>query len=46
MPNPEEKREKKDRKGKALGRRRQERRMCNEMVVKACLLVHIMDPFK
>jgi len=46
VPSLEETGEKKDRRGEALGRRRQERRLYNEMVVKACLLKHINHPYR
>jgi Na+/glutamate symporter len=46
VSSPEEKEDKKDRKGDALRRRRQERRLYDEMVVKAFLLGHIKDPYK
>jgi len=46
VPSPEEKEEKKDRSGEALRRRRQGRRLYDEMVVKTFLLGHIKHPFK
>jgi len=46
VPSPEDKEAKKDLKGEALRRRRQERRLYNEMVVKAGLLGHIKDPYR
>jgi len=46
VPSPEEKEEKKDRKAEVLRRRRQERRLCDEMVVKTFLLGHIKDPYR
>jgi len=46
VPSPEETGEKKDRRGEALGQMRQERRLYNEMVVKACLLKHINHPHR
>ena len=46
MPSPEEKEEKKDRKAEVLRRRRQERRLYDEMVVKTFLLGHIKDPYR
>jgi hypothetical protein len=46
VPSPEEKEEKRDRNGEALRRRRQERRLCDEMVVNAFLLGHIRDPYR
>jgi hypothetical protein len=33
-------------KGEALRRRRQERQLYDDMVVKACLLEHIKDPYR
>jgi len=44
VPNPEEKGEKKNRKGEVLRRRRQERQLYNEMVVNTSLLGHVKDP--
>jgi hypothetical protein len=46
VPSPEQKEEKKDRNGKALRRRRQGRRLYDEMVVKTFLLGHIKHPYK
>jgi hypothetical protein len=46
VPSPGEKEEKKNRKGEALRRRRQERRLYNEKVVKTFLLGHIKDPHR
>jgi len=46
VPSPEEKEEKKDRKGEALRRGRQERRLYDEKVVKTFLLGHIKDPYR
>jgi len=46
VSSPEEKEEKKNRKGDALRRRRQERQLYDEMVVKTFLLGHIKDPYK
>jgi len=46
VPSPEEKEKKKDRRGEALRRRMQERRMYDEMVVKAGVLKHIKDPYR
>jgi len=46
VPSREEKEAEKRQKGEALRRRLQERRLYDEMVVKACLLGHIKDPYK
>jgi hypothetical protein len=46
VPSPEEQGEKKNRKGEALRRRRQERRLYDERVVKTFLLGHIKDPYR
>jgi hypothetical protein len=46
VPSPEEKEEKKNRKGEALRRRRPERRLYDETVVKAFLLGHIKGSYK
>jgi len=46
LPSPEEKVEKKKQKEEAVLRRRQERQLYDEMVVKAGLLEHIKDPYR
>jgi hypothetical protein len=43
IPSPEDKVEKKKQMGEAPRRRRQERQLDNEMVVKGCLLKNIKD---
>jgi len=46
VPSPEEQGEKKNRKGEALRRRRHERRLYDEKVVKTFRLGHIKDPYR
>jgi hypothetical protein len=46
VPSPEEKEEKRNRRGEVLCRRRQERRLYNEKAVKSFLLGHIKDPYR
>jgi len=46
VPSPEDKEAKKDLKGEALRRRRQERRLYDEKVATTILLGHIKDPYR
>jgi len=45
VPIPEEQDKKKTQKGEAVRGKRQERQLCDEMVVKTFLLGHVKDPY-